>query len=167
MNSAQKMKEYIERELTNEAPKDSGLKVGDEVTWTNDYGVKFTNKIIGFNYTNEHNKEYNKFVHLDTDSYWFPHRVEDFKEDTSDYIYLENLEIELKNKKTLVFSYHSNMDNPIFTLKDSKQKFTILDDTILTVSGDEPDTPVSEEYQSEFLETHKYNFFKSRFESKA
>ena len=87
MNTAQNMREYIERELTNEAPKDSGLKVGDEVTWTNDYGVKFTNKIIGFNYTNEFNKEYNRFVHLDTSAYWFPHGVGEFKEDTSDHIY--------------------------------------------------------------------------------
>ena len=41
------------------------FKVGDKISWTNDYGVYWENKILGFD--NEGN------LYLDSDSYWFPH----------------------------------------------------------------------------------------------
>lgn len=66
------MQQFIKDELVN--GNEFGLiQVGDVVEWTNDYGLVFTNKVIGFNYERAYNKEYNKFVHLDTDCYWFPH----------------------------------------------------------------------------------------------
>ena len=67
------MKEYVKKNLTKEPPKDSNLKVGDTVNWANDYGIKWTHKIIGFNYNGWFQAEYKKFVHLDSDAFWFPH----------------------------------------------------------------------------------------------
>ena len=66
------MKTFIDEKLTSD---DRGglFSVGDVVEWINDYGVKFTNKVIGFNYDDEFNKKYNRFVYLDTDCFWFPH----------------------------------------------------------------------------------------------
>ena len=72
------MKEYQKKELTSDS-KDTGLQVGDTVDWMNDNGVKWRHKVIGFNYSNLYNKEYKKYVHLDTDSYWFPHNHENLK----------------------------------------------------------------------------------------
>lgn len=60
-------------ELVPNAPDGCTLKIGDVVEWKNDYGLEFTNKIIGFNYDGWYQKEYKKFVHLDTDAWWFPH----------------------------------------------------------------------------------------------
>lgn len=49
------------------------LKVGDKVTFTNDYGVEFHDKTVtGFAST----VEYGRFVFLDIDSWWFPVRPE-------------------------------------------------------------------------------------------
>lgn len=46
-------------------------KVGDRVTFTNDYGVEFHDKTVtGFASTVEHGR----FVFLDIDSWWFPVR---------------------------------------------------------------------------------------------
>lgn len=46
------------------------FKLGDKVTFTNDQGVKFKgNKVIGF--CDEGNE---RFIHIDTDCYWFPKR---------------------------------------------------------------------------------------------
>lgn len=60
-------------ELSNKAPDGCSLRVGDKVRWENDYGVTWENTITGFNYTGWYNKEYKKYVHLDTESFWFPH----------------------------------------------------------------------------------------------
>ena len=47
------------------------FKVGDKVTFTNDYGVEFHDKTVtGFASTVEHGR----FVFLDIDSWWFPVR---------------------------------------------------------------------------------------------
>ena len=67
------MESFIKNELTDRPPKESNLHVGDTVNWKNGYGITFKNKVIGFNYTREYNKEYKCFVHLDTDAYWFPY----------------------------------------------------------------------------------------------
>lgn len=46
------------------------LKVGDRVTYTNDYGVSFHDELVtGFSPTVE---SYGGFVYLDKDSWWFP-----------------------------------------------------------------------------------------------
>lgn len=45
------------------------FNVGDVVTFTNDYGAKFHNKLVtGFAPT----VEYGRFVYLDKDAWWFP-----------------------------------------------------------------------------------------------
>ena len=61
--------------LEQVAPEGCDLKVGDIVTFVNDYGVIFPGKeVIGFD-TSEHNlKQYGNFIHIDTDAYWFPHK---------------------------------------------------------------------------------------------
>ena len=69
------MKKYIKENLSKTL-KDCSLKVGDRVKWKNDYGVEWEHTIIGFNTTNEFNKEYERYVHLDSDAYWFPHSVD-------------------------------------------------------------------------------------------
>lgn len=59
-------------ELINEL---DGLKVGDKVTFTNDYGCKFHGLfIIGID---KDNSFYGKQIHLNTDSYWFPHSAKE------------------------------------------------------------------------------------------
>ena len=48
----------------------SDLRIGDKVTFTNDYGVKFENlEVLGF----RNRKDFlpNNVVYLDKDSYWF------------------------------------------------------------------------------------------------
>ena len=50
-----------------------GLKVGDKVSFTNDYGVKFENRIIvGIDSTDFHGRRF----YLNKDSFWFPVRRE-------------------------------------------------------------------------------------------
>ena len=76
MNAAtldQRMINYVKEQLTSTAPSDSKLKIGDTVNWVNPYGVKWTHKVIGFNTAGWYQKEHKKFVHLNTDCYWFPH----------------------------------------------------------------------------------------------
>ncbi len=48
------------------------LKVGDTVIFTNDYGVKFLHKVIGFTTPNK----YGRCVYLDFDCYWFAEKPE-------------------------------------------------------------------------------------------
>jgi len=46
------------------------FKVGDRVTYTNDYGVSFRDELVtGFSPAVE---SYGGFVYLDKDSWWFP-----------------------------------------------------------------------------------------------
>lgn len=50
-------------------PVECKFNVGDIVTFTNDYGVAFHNKVVtGFSPFVEHGR----FVYLDNDSWWFP-----------------------------------------------------------------------------------------------
>lgn len=51
---------------------ETDLKVGDTVIFTNDYGVKFLNKIIGFTTPNQ----FGRCVYLDYDCYWFANKPE-------------------------------------------------------------------------------------------
>lgn len=50
-------------------PQPCQFKVGDSVTFTNDYGVAFHDKIVtGFSPTVQHGR----FVYFDGDAWWFP-----------------------------------------------------------------------------------------------
>lgn len=71
-NHMRKMKSFAQEKLTTTPPEGSNLKVGDTVYWTNDFGVEFENKIIGFNYTDEFCINRQWYAFLDTSSYWFP-----------------------------------------------------------------------------------------------
>lgn len=73
------MKEYTKENLSNKAPHDIILKVGDVVEWKNDYGIKFQNKVIGFKSSGWFHTKYKKYVHIDTDSWWFPHSDKELK----------------------------------------------------------------------------------------
>ena len=69
----QTMQELIKNELSNVSLVECNFKVGDTVTFTNDYGVKFEGlKVIGFE--KEINPDFlpNRFVYLNTGCYWFP-----------------------------------------------------------------------------------------------
>lgn len=70
--------EFI-KELLQEAPIECCYKVGDEVIYTNEYGVSFTGlKVIGFSPIGEfYDKE--QFIHLDTSCYWFAKRPSELK----------------------------------------------------------------------------------------
>lgn len=47
------------------------LRVGDKVTFTNDYDVSFPDKtVVGFDHEAE---EGDRFIYLDSDAWWFPH----------------------------------------------------------------------------------------------
>lgn len=62
--------EQVKEGLFQECPFGSGLKVGDKVTYTNDYGVSFENReIIGFG---DKKTSWEGYIYLDKDSYWFP-----------------------------------------------------------------------------------------------
>jgi hypothetical protein len=62
--------------LSDEVPEefDCDLKVGDTVTFTNEFGVSFEGlKVIGFKFEDWFERKYNKYIYLNTSSYWFPH----------------------------------------------------------------------------------------------
>lgn len=70
-------RDYILKYLQKTPPKECNFKVGDIVTYTNEYGVKFYNReIIGFS-TFMLNS--GRFIHLSKEAFWFPNRPEDFK----------------------------------------------------------------------------------------
>lgn len=61
--------------LEQTAPEGCDLKVGDIVTFVNDYGLIFPGKeVIGFDTTDHNLMKYGNFIHIDTDAYWFPHK---------------------------------------------------------------------------------------------
>jgi hypothetical protein len=67
--------EAFAAKLDQEAPVGCDLKVGDIVTFINDYGVIFPGReIIGFDTTNDLSK-YDRFIYMDCEAYWFPHKV--------------------------------------------------------------------------------------------
>ena len=67
-----RLEKFVKENLTSES-KYSDLQVGTEVEWTNDYGVKWQNKIIGFDYTSDRAVRYGATVHLNTGAFWFGH----------------------------------------------------------------------------------------------
>lgn len=64
---------YQNLEMNAQPPIACDLNVGDEVIFTNDNGVEFFGySVIGFSET----VEYGRFIHLNTDSYWFASKRE-------------------------------------------------------------------------------------------
>ncbi|MCZ2222542.1 MAG: hypothetical protein LC122_02815 [Chitinophagales bacterium] len=56
----------------------SDLKIGDKVTFTNDYGVQFENKeILGFRKNDNFLSD--RVVYLDSDAYWFASKLKELK----------------------------------------------------------------------------------------
>jgi hypothetical protein len=56
---------------------ETGLKVGDIVTFTNDYGVQFKGmKVLGFC-----KPDNGRCVYISSDCYWFPERPESLKKE--------------------------------------------------------------------------------------
>lgn len=57
--------------LAKEPPIACDLRVGDKVTFTNDYGVIFPDMTVrGFDHEAE---EGDRFIYTDSDAWWFPH----------------------------------------------------------------------------------------------
>lgn len=68
-----KAKEWIEKNGQTETPAGCTINAGDKVSFINDYGVVFTGReVLGFTLENNLTK-YGNFIHLNNDSYWFPH----------------------------------------------------------------------------------------------
>ena len=67
--------EAFAAKLDQVAPEGCDLKVGDIVTFINDYGVPFSGReIIGFDTDNDLSK-YDRFIYMDCEAYWFPHKI--------------------------------------------------------------------------------------------
>lgn len=65
----------VKSDALKECPKESGFKIGDKVTFTNEFGAKFNGlNIIGFCKPTYEN---GGWIYLDTDAYWFPHRADE------------------------------------------------------------------------------------------
>ena len=63
-------KHPLARDATTSPPVPCDLKLGDVVTFTNDFGVAFCDlKVTGFTPSGE---GHGRFVYLDKDSWWFP-----------------------------------------------------------------------------------------------
>lgn len=59
----------LNNDMVNTPPIPCDLQVGDEVKFTNDYGVEFSpRKVIGF----AAKPDQGRFIHIDTDCCWFP-----------------------------------------------------------------------------------------------
>ncbi|KXS54991.1 MAG: hypothetical protein AWU57_587 [Marinobacter sp. T13-3] len=66
---AQRRESFI-KQLNTTPPVPCDLKVGQTVSYTNEYGVTFPgHTIVGFSATDSF---YGRFIHLDTDCYWMP-----------------------------------------------------------------------------------------------
>jgi len=62
--------EQVKKEIKKTPPVECDFKVGDVVTFTNDYGVSFPGKkVIGFA---DDTSFHGNFIYLDYDCYWFP-----------------------------------------------------------------------------------------------
>jgi hypothetical protein len=78
-NQLKKYNEFLEG-ILKESPVNvtTKFRVGDKVTFTNSNGVVFEGKTItGF--AREKDQFNNRFIYIDCDSYWFPHREDELK----------------------------------------------------------------------------------------
>ena len=74
-----KEKQFIHEDLTDKPPVPCDFKVGDIVTFTNEFGVSFPNrKIIGFA---QEVTISGRFIHLSKDAYWFPVPMKSLKKE--------------------------------------------------------------------------------------
>ena len=70
----QKYKAFVS-ELSQTPPVPCDFKVGDVVTFTNEFGVEFEDRtVMGFA---SNAKFYGRFIHLSNDAYWFPVRPDE------------------------------------------------------------------------------------------
>ena len=68
-----KRQKFVES-LRQEPPVECPFKVGDEVTFTNEYGVAFPGlRIVGFD---EDDSFYGRFIYLNDSAWWFPCKQE-------------------------------------------------------------------------------------------
>lgn len=76
MTTEQGRADFVSK-LRDDPPVPCDFQVGDQVTFTNEYGVAFPGlTVTGFA---EDSEFYGRFVYLDTDSYWFPVRPDELK----------------------------------------------------------------------------------------
>ena len=78
LNKQKKEKQDFVNNLKSEPPFLCDFKVGDKVTFINDYEIEFPDHIVvGFGYDDLIFN--NRFIFIDTDSYWFPVRADQLK----------------------------------------------------------------------------------------
>ena len=79
MNSIREFKKGLEQTPPAGCP----FKVGDTVTFTNEYGVSFPGlKVIGFDTADPYwNGKRGKYIHIDSEAYWFPKSPDELKKD--------------------------------------------------------------------------------------
>ncbi len=71
-----KEKKFIKTYTTKQAPEGCTFKVGDIVTYKNEFGALFKNQIItGFALEPLNGR----FIHLAKDAYWFPVKASEIK----------------------------------------------------------------------------------------
>lgn len=95
------VRDYIKSHLTEHPNEPCDFKVGDVVTFTNDYGVVFEgNIVIGFSYDvdlNRHipNGSPKRIVHTisknHNEAYWFPKRTTSLKSEGIRYFFENHL----------------------------------------------------------------------------
>jgi len=59
-------------------PVECDLKVGDVVTFTNEYGVSFEDRVI-VGFSSKEDMSNDRFIHLDKDAYWFANKLSEVK----------------------------------------------------------------------------------------
>lgn len=86
-------------EMLIESPQECDLKVGDVVTFTNEYGVSFSNRIV-IGFAKPEDQLHGRFIHLHDESPWFPVKRESLT-------LKENSEvIEVKYSNGLIVHFH-------------------------------------------------------------
>jgi hypothetical protein len=138
--------------LDQTAPFDCRFKVGDTVTFTNDYGVSFENKtVIGFvsqeEFDSKGSLENRRPIYIDTDCYWLGVQPCDLTF-PGEKIPKAIKPLELNNGIVAQFERHSNFGDKIYRLP-SGILLIWVDGQLHTMSTnfDEAIEPVCEELQ--------------------
>jgi len=148
-------KRFIET-LQTEAPEGIDLKVGDWVEWENDYGAVFRHQVLGFDTETEFNKDYERYVHLDKDSYWMPHdhrtlrKVDGPIAPGQDFVGVRKEDLPLQNGTTAKFLEVDFWGRDIYRidLGEKEIRAVMVDGALHSVSEDgEPIMPLREEFQ--------------------
>ena len=123
------------------------LKTGDKIVWMNDYGVEFDSSVTGFH---EDGGIYFECSH--EGAYWFDHNFgcilsingKQIKENDKAF-----KDLTLNNGQKAKFIDIDFWDRPVYKLESGRKVCCIeLNGTYLhTLSGDEPDLPLKEEFQ--------------------